>query len=370
MLIFACILEKEGTPMMSTLYEAATVSSATGSVGNTPLVPIFLVIDNSCREIYLKLEGANPSGSMKDRTGYSLLQDLRERGRLGADSVIIESTSGNLGIALATLCRQDNLRFIAVVDPKTTVENLHRLEALGAQIDMVREPDSTGGYLLSRLARIKTLCDHHPDYIWTNQYANPANPLVHYQTTGPEIYHQMQGYVEAVFVPASTGGTLAGIGRYLREVRPETKIIGVDASGSVIFGGPAARRLLTGIGSSVRSTFLTRNLYDTHMLIRDEEAFAFCRAVYAATGLLVGASSGAVIAACARYLIADPTLNRPVCICADDGRNYASSIFCEQWLRQQGIHLTAEHLWPVQAIFRAEGEKDECVQPFWHSVED
>jgi 2,3-diaminopropionate biosynthesis protein SbnA len=331
-------------------------STGGDAIDTTPLASISLVIEGRCRQVYLKLEGANPTGSMKDRTGYALLQDLADRSRLDAGSVIVESTSGNLGVALAVFCQQRNLRFIAVVDPKTTIENLQRLEAFGAQLDMVSEPDATGGYLLSRLARIQTLCAQHPEYIWTNQYANPANPLVHYQSTGPEIYRQMQGQVEAVFVPVSTGGTLAGVGRYLREVSRTTLVIGVDAYGSVIFGTPAARRRLTGIGSSCPSNFLTQDLYDAYMLVGDEEAFAFCRAVHTATGLLVGGSSGAVLAACARYLLVHPTLSRVVCICADDGRNYASSIFNEQWLRQQGIYLTNQHLQPVQAILMEDGE--------------
>jgi cysteine synthase A len=326
-----------------------------GVVGNTPLVALSLVIEGRKRRVYLKLEGANPTGSMKDRTGYALMRDLKERGRLRANSVIVESTSGNLGIALASLCRQDGLRFIAVVDPKTTAENLRRLAAFGAEFDVVHEPDATGGYLLSRLARVQELCTRHPEYIWTNQYANPANPLIHYQTTAPEVYAQMHGQLEVCFVPTSTCGTLAGIGRYLREVSPATRVIGVDAWGSVIFGTPAFPRKLTGIGSSRPSHFLTPDLYDSYLLVKDEQAFAWCRAVFAATGLLVGGSSGAVLAACARYLAAHPAIERVVCICADDGRNYASSIFSEQWLREQGVCLTDRDLEPVQAIVLEEG---------------
>lgn len=321
-----------------------------GAVGNTPLIALSLLIEGRKRRVYLKLEGANPTGSMKDRTGYALMRDLKERGRLHANSVIVESTSGNLGIALASLCGQHDLRFIAVVDPKTTAENLQRLEAFGAELDMIHEPDETGGYLLSRLARVQELCARYPAYIWTNQYANPANPLIHYQTTAPEVYTQMHGQVEAVFVPTSTGGTLAGIGRYLREVSPTTRVVGVDAYGSVIFGTPAAPRRLTGIGSSRPSAFLSQDLYDTYMLVTDEQAFACCRAVAVQTGLLIGGSSGATLVACARYLAANPDAQRVVCICADDGRNYASSIFSEPWLQQQGICLTASDLEPVQAI--------------------
>lgn len=350
-------MESISLDFRATHVASTGTDGAAETVGNTPLLGIVLVIAGCPREVYLKLEGANPTGSMKDRTGYALLQDLSEQGKLHADSVIVESTSGNLGIALAAFCQQRHLRFIAVVDPKTTAENLCRLEAFGAQLDMVRESDATGGYLLSRLARVQSLCEQHPDYLWTDQYANPANPRIHYQTTGPELYRQMEEQLEAVFVPASTGGTLAGIGRYLREVSPTTRIIGVDACGSVIFGTPAAPRRLTGIGSSRPSNFLTRELYDTYLLVRDEEAFAFCQAIRASTGLLLGGSSGATLAACARYLAAFPELRRVACICADDGNNYASSIFSEQWLCQQRVCLTPADLGPVQAILKGDGRE-------------
>ncbi len=321
--------------------------------GHTPMETIHFVMQGVLRTVHLKLEGANPTGSMKDRTGYALIQHLAEQDLLHAHTVIVESTSGNLGVALASLSSMYNYQFVAVVDPKTTTENIRRLRVLGAQIDMVHEPDVNGGYLLSRLAHIKELCQQHPQYIWTNQYSNPANPRIHYSSTAPEIYQQMQGQIDAVFVPVSTGGTLAGIGRYFRAVSPATQIIGVDAYGSVVFGATPAPRKLTGIGSSRSSSFLTEDLYNAHLLVTDEEAFAFCRALCATTGFKVGGSSGAVLAACAHYLQDHPAAEQIVCICADNGENYASSIFSDAWLEQQGLHLSSIHLGAVQDIVRA-----------------
>src|SRR5262249_32244417 len=152
-------------------------------------------------------------------------------------------------------------------------------------------PD-VSGYLQSRLKRVQELCHFSKKYIWTNQYTNTANPGIHYTATGPEIYHQMNGQVDTIFVPVSTGGTLAGIGRFFREVSPSTHIVGVDAYGSIVFGSPPAPRKLTGIGSSRPSSFIHPDLYDAHMLVRDEEAFAFCRALSFTTGIKVGGSSG------------------------------------------------------------------------------
>ena len=319
-------------------------------IGNTPTEPIYLVIDGRVRKVYLKLEGANPAGSVKDRTGYALLRDLEKRGILRAGSIVVESTSGNLGVALAFICRAKGYPFLAIVDPKTTQENLVKMRALGAMIELVETPDVNGGYLLSRLARIQELRQLSDSYAWTDQYANAANPYIHYSTTGPEIYRQLNGQVDAVFAAVSTGGTLAGIGRYFREASPRTRIIGVDARGSVVFGAPPGPRKLTGIGSSRRSSFISAEMYDTHMLIGDEEAFAFCRALDSATGIKVGGSSGAVLAACARYLQTHQALEHVVCVCADGGENYASSIFNDEWLRQHGIAFSPAHLSPVQDI--------------------
>jgi len=319
-------------------------------IGNTPLRPIHFVIDGTIRTVHLKLEGANPTGSVKDRTGYALVQSLEGQGILRQGTVVVESTSGNLGVALALLCRARGYGFTAIIDPKTTAENIAKMRALGAQIDMVQQPDGNGGYLLSRLERVQTLCQQRRNYVWTNQYANPANPSAHYTGTGPEIYRQMNGKVDAVFASVSTGGTLAGMGRYFREVSPSTRIIAVDARGSVVFGTPPAPRKLTGIGSSRPSSFLAANLYDTFMLVGDEESFAFCRALLATTDIAVGGSSGAVLAACAQYLRAHPAVNDVVCVCADSGKNYTSSIFNDCWLEQQALRLPNELLEPVQDI--------------------
>lgn len=302
--------------------------------GETPLQPVCLRSGQYERRVYLKLEGENPTGSMKDRTACSLVHRLEEQGCLRQGATIVESTSGNLGVALSFIARARGYRFIAVVDPKTTPENLEKMRSLGAQIEMVDQPDVCGGYLLSRLQRVQELCQRSSEYIWTDQYNNPANPYIHYTQTGPEIYRQMQGQVDAVFVPVSTGGTLAGIGRFFREASPDTQVIGVDAYGSVIFGTPPAPRKLTGIGSSRPSSFLHQGLYDTHMLVKDEEAFLLCRTLYATTGVMVGGSSGAVLAACVRHLVARPELERVVCVCADRGQSYASTIFDNGWIEQ------------------------------------
>ncbi len=218
--------------MKSILMDARSIAGLTRAqmsrlvhqIGSTPIKPIYFVIEGKVRKVDLKLEGANPTGSVKDRTGYALIEDLEQRGVLRKGSLVIESTSGNLGVALTLICQARGYDFVAVVDPKTTTENIAKMQALGAQIEMVDQPDENGGYLLSRLARVRELCQLSDRYIWTDQYSNPANPYIHYASTGPEIYHQMNGKVDAVFVAVSTGGTLSGIGRFFREISPATQV--------------------------------------------------------------------------------------------------------------------------------------------------
>ncbi|HLG62479.1 MAG TPA: pyridoxal-phosphate dependent enzyme [Ktedonosporobacter sp.] len=332
---------------------ATELEALVNQIGNTPMRQISLVIEGKIRKTHLKLENLNPTGSMKDRTGLALIQYLEKQGRLHEESIVIESSSGNLGVALALQCKAKGYPFVAVIDPKTTQENIFKMKALGAAIEVVCQADAKGGYLLSRLAYVREMCCRDDRYIWTDQYSSPANPLAHYSSTGPEIYHQMGRQVDAIFVPVSTGGTLAGIGRFFREASPSTRIIGVDARGSVVFGTLPAERKLTGIGSSRRSTFLQGSLYDTYILVGDEEAFTFCRALYVSTGIKLGGSSGATLAACARYLADHPSIENVVCVCADRGENYDSSIFNDEWLYQQHVELSRESAGPVEQILPA-----------------
>jgi len=322
------------------------------STGNTPLAQIALVVRGTAHPVHLKLEGANPCGSLKDRTAEGLIDDLERRGALGPESIIVESTSGNLGIALASIARRRGYRFVAVVDPKITVENLARLRMLGARIEFVQTPDEAGCYLRSRLERVHELGAASDACVWPDQYSNPAGPRAHELGTGPELLEQLRYHLDAIFVPVSTGGTLAGLARCLRDESPGTRIVAVDASGSVALGGRPGPRLLTGVGAGRRSSFVTTDLYDERLLVDDAEAFAFCRALAAATGIRVGGSRGAALAACGRMLAADADLGRAVCLCPDRGEAYDSTIYDNGWLVRNGIGPATLALDPVTALER------------------
>ncbi|MBZ5494702.1 MAG: cysteine synthase family protein [Acidobacteriia bacterium] len=318
---------------------------SSGRIGNTPLQSIALLIKSRWHKISLKLESHNPAGSSKDRTAQALIADLECRSLLTASSIIIESTSGNLGASLAYVCGMRGFQFLAVIDPKTTPALRNRMQEYGARLEMVQEKDENGGYLFSRLKRVRELCAQCPDYVWADQYSNPANPEAHYRHTAPEIFSQTRGKVDAVFVAVSTGGTFAGIDRFFREVRPATRTIPVDAIGSVVFGGPPGLRMLTGIGSSRQSSFFQPGHNHHPRMVADRDAFAVCRLLVRRLGLSLGGSSGAVIAACAQALAEDLELQHVVCLCADGGKNYDSTIYSDAWLKTN--HFDPDYEMPL-----------------------
>jgi len=311
--------------------EADDLPSGLGSTRPTPVVKLRAQHGRLSHRLLLKLEEYNPTGSIKDRTARGLFNDLRLRGLLREDSMLVESSSGNLGVALAHLARATGLSFTAVVDPLITEQSRARLITLGANVITVTEPDSSGSYLNARLARVTELCASDDRYVWPNQYANPANPTIHYYETGAELLGQTPGDLDAVFVATSTCGTLAGVASAFRDHRPGVRVVAVDAAGSLIFGQPPQRRRLVGIGSSRSPQFDLTRLVDEVSIIADREAFAACHAM-ARVGLKLGGSSGAVLHAAARYLA---TAERPTTVavlCPDSGANYDSSIYDFDWL--------------------------------------
>jgi cysteine synthase A len=243
-----------------------------------------------------------------------------------------------MGVSLAALCPAFGYRFEAVVDPKTPKGCVERMRTLGAVVHTVSGADEMGNYLQSRLALVRELCAHGRR-TWVDQYSNPANPLAHYSTTAPEVLQQMQGRLDAVFIAVGTGGTLAGVARYMRESSPSTVVVAVDTPGSVIFGGPPAPRRLSGIGSARPSDFIEPRLYDRVAMVSDHIAFSFCRRVERSCGFRLGGSSAAAVLAAAEYAAQHPAADRMVVICADDGRDYATSIFDDAWLANQSVPI-------------------------------
>jgi 2,3-diaminopropionate biosynthesis protein SbnA len=299
-----------------------TTPSLPFGIGNTPLLPVLHEFGNRSALLCLKLEGANPFGSIKDRTALSIIQQLEAQGRLHDGSSIIESSSGNLAVALANISRQRGYGMVAVVDPMLSPPIRRRLEAAQATVHTVTKRDAHGGYLLERLACVEAFCSGDPNLVWTDQYRNPANPEAHFLWTGPEVYKQMDSTVDALFVPVSTGGTLSGLSRFFRTTSPNTTIVAVDAIGSVALGGKASPRSLTGIGSSRRSDFISLRDYDQVCYVDAPTALAFRQLLFEGTGINIGGSAAATVAAASTFLSHRQGAERVVCICPDFGENY------------------------------------------------
>lgn len=311
---------------------------ATARIGGTPLARIRLRIGGRWQEVWLKLEQFNPGGSIKDRTAWSLVTDLEARGLLRPRGTIVESTSGNLGVGLALTCRQRGYRLLAVVDEMASARTIQKMTALGAVIDTVT-PGPGEPLLACRLARVAELRRQDPALVWTNQYASPANPAVHREQTGAEICRQLGRPPEAVFVAVSTGGTLQGIAGHLHAAAPGCQVVAVDTEGSVVLGGAPARRHIPGIGSSRPSDFLRDRPYDHAAYISEAMAAAVCHALRSCTNIGVGGSSGAVLAAAARFLRARPCREPVVCVCADGADRYEETVYDPGWLARNGIDL-------------------------------
>jgi N-(2-amino-2-carboxyethyl)-L-glutamate synthase len=314
------------------------VTSLDVDMRTTAIARARMTVDGHPTELLLKLERTNPSGSIKDRTARGLLADLDDRGLLHDDTVVVESTSGNLGLALAQRLAYRGCRFIAVVDPKTPTTTRDAMLEAGAQLDYVDISDGRGGYLLSRLQRVREILATQPRAVWPNQYRNLANPRIHARTTGPEILAQGQPGLGAVYIAVSTGGTLAGISTHLRAVGHPARVVAVDLASSAVTGpATSANRLIPGIGASQSSFFLRPWMYDRAARVNDAEAVALCRLLRADTGLLVGGSSGCVLAAALRDASSGRLAPRSLCVCADGGDRYLDTVFDDQWLALTGL---------------------------------
>jgi len=323
------------------------------AIGNTPLVELTRIFSGMNFRVYAKLEALNPGGSMKDRPAFRIIIAGMESGEISNDTVIIESSSGNMGIGLAQACSYFGLRFICVVDPKTTIQNIRLLEAYGAQVDKVTEPDATTGeYLQARLNRVQALLASTKNGFWPNQYANTHNAAAHRQTMH-EIVSALDGKVDFLFCATSTCGTLRGCAEYVREHQLATKVIAVDAVGSVIFGGERGHRLVPGHGSAVRPQLYQPDLAFQCVHVTDLESIIGCRRLARLEAILAGGSSGAVLTAIERLSVTLPPEAACVAILSDRGERYLDTIYSDEWV--------AKHFGNVSYLWEGTKESDICM---------
>jgi cystathionine beta-synthase len=322
-------------------------SSVLATIGNTPLLELTRLDAGLCR-LFVKLENQNPTGSIKDRIGLSMIEAAERDGHLrpGGDPrhTIIEATAGNTGLGLALVAAQKDYSLLLVIPDKMSQEKILHLRALGAQIRLTRSDVAKGHPehyqdLAARLAR------ETPNSFYVNQFANPANPRAHEATTGPEIWAQMGQMLDAVVVGVGSGGTVTGLSRYFERVAPHVEMILADPKGSILFDlvksgqmqKPAGSWLVEGIGEDfvppVCDLSRVRDAYE----ISDAESFATARELLAREGILGGSSSGTLLAAALRYCREQRQPKRVVTLVCDSGNKYLNKLYNDNWLFDQGL---------------------------------
>lgn len=310
---------------MSKIY-----TSADQLIGRTPL----LELTNIERELDLeatilaKLEYLNPAGSAKDRIGKAMLDDAEDSGKLNADSVIIEPTSGNTGIGLASVAAARGYRIIIVMPDTMSIERRQLMKAYGAELVLT---DGSKG-MSGAIAKTEELAAEIPNSFIPGQFVNPSNPKVHFETTGPEIFEDTDGEVDYFVAGVGTGGTITGVGKYLKSKNPNVKIVAVEpASSAVLSGAKPGPHKIQGIGAGFVPEVLDTDVYDEIITVENEDAFEYGRLVGQKEGVLVGISSGAAL--CAAVQIAKRPENKGkkiVVLLPDTGDRYLSTpLFAE-----------------------------------------
>jgi len=310
-------------------------------VGRTPMLELTYLDTGPCR-LFLKLEFMNPGGSIKDRIGVAMIEEAEKRGDIKPGDTLIEATAGNTGLGLALVAAQKGYRLILVIPDKMSQEKIFNLRAMGAEVILTRS-DVGKGHPEYYQDLAKRMADESGAY-FINQFGNPDNAKAHEQTTGPEILEQMDGKVDAVVVGVGSSGTLTGIGRYLKQASPHTEMVLADPQGSVLVDylrtgevGEKGSWLVEGIGEDFIPPIADMSLVKSGYTIPDSEAFDTAREVLLKEGLLLGSSSGTLIAAALRYCRAQSTPKRVVTLGADTGNKYLSKLYNDFWMIEQGF---------------------------------
>jgi cysteine synthase A len=315
------------------------------AVGGTPLVELRRIYPRLDVRLFAKLESLNPGGSIKDRPALEILEEAIWNGDVGPDTVIVESSSGNMGIGLAQACACYGLRLICVVDAKASRQNVRILEVYGAEIDYVPEPDpETGEFLQARLKRVQQILGEIDGAFWPNQYANTHNAGSHARTTMQEVATQLGGKVDFVFCATSTCGTVRGCGEYVRKNGLLTRVVAVDALGSLIFSDQKGPRFLPGMGAGLRPPLCDLEFIDDCVHVSDLECIAGCRRLVRREGILAGASSGGLVTAVSKIRDKIPAGSTCVVILPDRGERYLDTVYSDKWVRDHFGEVP--DLWP------------------------
>ena len=282
--------------------------------------------------LFLKCEGFNFAGSIKLKTAAEMVAAADRDGMLTPGSILVESSSGNLGVALSVIAASQGYRFLCVTDSRCNLSTRLLMEALGSRVHVIAEPAASGGYLAARLDYVRALCAADDRYVWLNQYTNPGNWQAHYRTTAPAIARQFP-QLDVLFVGAGTTGTLMGCARYFREWHRPVRIVAVDSVGSVAFGGPPGRRMIPGLGAGIRPPLLDESYVDEVIRVEEADTIRACHRL-ARHGFLFGGSTGTVVSGAAGWLARpDAGEMTTVAIAPDLGERYLDTIYHANWLQ-------------------------------------
>lgn len=287
-------------------------------VGNTPIVRVNNLIkkDELKADVLAKLEYFNPAGSVKDRIAKEMIIDALEKGLINENTTLIEPTSGNTGIGLSAVATALNLKIIITMPETMSVERRNLMKAYGAEL--VLTPGSEG--MKGAIAKAKELASQIENSFIPGQFENPANPTAHYKTTGPEIYEQTEGKVDIFVAGVGTGGTISGIGKYLKEKNPEVKVVAVEpASSPVLSTGKGGAHKIQGIGAGFVPETLDTKIYDEIITVENEDAFATGKEMAKTEGILVGISSGAALYAAKELAKREENAGKTIVVLLPDG---------------------------------------------------
>jgi N-(2-amino-2-carboxyethyl)-L-glutamate synthase len=302
------------------------------------------------RSLFLKCEGFNFAGSIKLKAAAEMIEGAERDGLLTPVSTLVESSSGNLGVALSMIAASKGYRFLCVTDSRCNLATRRLMEALGSQVHVVTEPDPIDGFLGARLEYVRGLCASDDRYIWLNQYTNPGNWGAHYRRTAPAIARQFPR-LDVLFVGAGTTGTLMGCARYFREWHRQVRIVAVDSVGSVTFGGPPGPRMIPGLGTSVPPPLLDESFVDEVVRVAEVDTVRTCHRL-ARRGFLFGGSTGTVVSGAMGWLAErDARKLTAVAIAPDLGERYLDTIYQASWV--EGVYgedvLASEEVLATQA---------------------
>src|SRR6184192_2524476 len=340
---------------------ARTYPTIIDLVGNTPIVRLDRVSRDVPGTILAKLEFMNPGGSNKDRIGLAMIEAAERDGKLKPGGTIVEPTSGNTGVGLAIATAQKGYRCIFVMPDKMSQEKISMLRAYGAEVVICPtavEPDSPESYysVSDRLA------EEIPGGFKPDQYSNMANPEAHYRVTGPEIWEQTDGEIDAIVISVGTGGTITGVGRYFKERRPEVLIVGADPEGSVFTADdahPVHPYLVEGIGKDTWPKTLDPSVVDEWIRVSDRDSFLIARRLAREEGILAGGSGGTCVWAALGIAGRFGPEARILTLIPDTGRNYLSKFFDDNWMLEHGFVERRAPLPTVEDVLRAKHVEDE-----------